>query len=212
MPNTAIAPEHAPSPASCAVCEVNARHSDWPWCAACHDSTVNRWAWAAGAGAVLAVGHGLATHAPPVHTGMTALLFAFLAVLALIDWRTMLLPDKLTLPLLWLGLAFNLFGGFVPIQAAVLGAMGGYLTLWTLYWTVALTTGNASIGYGDFKLLAALGAWLGYAPLINIQGVAAGAAVLYVLYLKLRGNEKFSAHLPFGPWLALGGAATVFMR
>ena len=89
------------------------------------------------------------------------LCFALIA-LAFIDIDTQLLPDDITLPLLWAGLLLNLVGGFVPLQDAVIGAMAGYLLLWSIYWLFKLLTGKEGMGYGDFKLLAALGAWFGW--------------------------------------------------
>ena len=90
-------------------------------------------------------------------------LFSFaLIALAFIDFDTQLLPDDITLPLLWLGLLFNLYGGFTDIQSAVMGAVSGYLSLWSIYWLFKLITGKEGMGYGDFKLLAAIGAWFGW--------------------------------------------------
>ena len=89
------------------------------------------------------------------------LLIWCLIALTCIDFDSQLLPDAITLPLLWAGLLFNLFGTFTDLQSAVIGAVGGYLALWSVYWAFKLTTGKEGMGYGDFKLLAALGAWLG---------------------------------------------------
>ncbi|WP_148180612.1 prepilin peptidase, partial [Klebsiella pneumoniae] len=90
------------------------------------------------------------------------LLLSVLLILATIDAQTQLLPDGLTLPLLWAGLLFNLSDTFAPLAEAVIGAMAGYLSLWSVYWVFRLLTGKEALGYGDFKLLAALGAWLGW--------------------------------------------------
>ena len=93
---------------------------------------------------------------------MAALIFIWVMIaLTFIDLDTQLLPDVLTLPLLWLGLLFNLANGFTDIQSAVIGAVAGYLALWSVYWIFKLTTGKEGMGYGDFKLLATIGAWLG---------------------------------------------------
>lgn len=128
-----------------------------------------------------------------------------LIALAVIDADTQLLPDDLTLPLLWGGLAFNLVTGVVPLADAVIGAMAGYLLLWSIYWVFRLVTGKEGMGYGDFKLLAALGAWMGWQsiPLIILMSSAVGA-VLGLLILTLRGQGR-SQPLPFGPYLAAAG-------
>jgi leader peptidase (prepilin peptidase)/N-methyltransferase len=122
-----------------------------------------------------------------------------------IDIDTQLLPDDITLPLLWGGLLFNLFIGPVAIADAVLGAAAGYLLLWSVYWLFKLATGKEGMGFGDFKLLAALGAWLGWQsiPLIILLSSAVGA-VLGILILSLRGQGR-SQPLPFGPYLAAAG-------
>src|SRR5690554_7847046 len=133
--------------------------------------------------------------------------FACLTLLALavIDLRTQLLPDALTLPLLWAGLLYHLLFQPYMLSAAVIGAMAGYLVLWSVYWLFKLVTGKEGMGYGDFKLLAALGAWLGWQalPLVLILSAGIGAIVGLLIHLavpRLRG-----APLPFGPWLALAG-------
>jgi leader peptidase (prepilin peptidase)/N-methyltransferase len=126
-----------------------------------------------------------------------------------IDIDTQLLPDDITLPLLWGGLLFNLFFGPVPIADAVLGAAAGYLLLWSIYWLFKLATGKEGMGFGDFKLLAALGAWLGWQsiPLIILLSSVVGA-VVGVLILSLRGQGR-SQPLPFGPYLAAAGWITL---
>ena len=135
-----------------------------------------------------------------------ALLFTWAMIsLTLIDIDHMLLPDSITLPLLWLGLLFNLGGTFVPLVDAVIGAMAGYLSLWLVYWGFKLVTGKEGMGYGDFKLLAALGAWLGWQvlPLIILLSSVVGAALgIVVIYLKSRGRD---IPMPFGPYLAIAG-------
>ena len=116
-----------------------------------------------------------------------------------------MLPDDITLPLLWAGLLFNLVSGAVALPDAVLGAAGGYLLLWSIYWLFKLATGKEGMGFGDFKLLAALGAWLGWQalPAIILLSSIVGA-VLGALILTLRGQDR-SQPLPFGPYLAAAG-------
>ena len=128
-----------------------------------------------------------------------------LIALAGIDIDTQLLPDDITLPLLWTGLLFNLVSGAVALPDAVLGAAGGYLLLWSIYWLFKLATGKEGMGFGDFKLLAALGAWLGWQalPAIILLSSIVGA-VLGALILTLRGQDR-SQPLPFGPYLAAAG-------
>ncbi len=128
-----------------------------------------------------------------------------LLALAVIDLDTQLLPDDLTLPLLWAGLVANLFGYFVDLPTAVVGAMAGYLSLWVVYWGFKFATGKEGMGYGDFKLLAALGAWLGWQALPTIiVGAALVGAVVGLALIGLRRHER-SKPLPFGPFLAAAG-------
>ena len=125
--------------------------------------------------------------------------------LTMIDFDHQLLPDNITLPLLWLGLAFNITGTFVSLQEAVLGAMFGYLILWSVYWLFKLVTGKEGMGYGDFKLLAALGAWMGWQvlPVIILMSSLVGAVVgITLMIVKRRGKE---IPIPFGPYLAAAG-------
>src|SRR5690554_7180751 len=126
-------------------------------------------------------------------------------VLAFIDLDTQLLPDQITLPLLWLGLAFNLGATYVPLSSAVVGAMAGYLILWSVFWVFKLVTGKEGMGYGDFKLLAMLGAWGGWQvlPLTILLSSLVGA-VLGIIILKSRGDSN-ATPLPFGPYLAIAG-------
>ncbi|MGL5536195.1 MAG: prepilin peptidase, partial [Aeromonas veronii] len=137
---------------------------------------------------------------------LAALLLTWVLVaLTFIDLDKMLLPDQLTLPLLWGGLLFNLAGGFVPLADAVIGAMAGYLVLWSLYWAFKLLTGKEGMGYGDFKLLAALGAWLGWQalPIILLLSSLVGAVIgisLIALHKHHQGKP-----IPFGPYLAIAG-------
>lgn len=128
-----------------------------------------------------------------------------LACLTMIDIDHYLLPDSITLPLLWLGLLVNLFGVYTSLADAVIGAMAGYMSLWTVYWGFRLLTGKEGMGFGDFKLLAALGAWMGWQmlPLVIILSSFVGA-VLGIAGIVLLGREK-TRPLPFGPYLAIAG-------
>lgn len=136
--------------------------------------------------------------------GALCLLWTLIA-LACIDLDTQLLPDSLTLPLLWLGLLFNLFGTYVDLASAVVGAMAGYLSLWSVYWLFKLATGKEGMGYGDFKLLAALGAWLGWQmlPAIILLSSLVGAFVGLGLIVFARHGRNIP--IPFGPYLAAAG-------
>jgi leader peptidase (prepilin peptidase) / N-methyltransferase len=146
-----------------------------------------------------------------IHFGFSAASISALALswclisLAAIDIDTQLLPDAITLPLLWLGIIVNYFGVFVSLEESVLGAIFGYLSLWTVFWGFKLATGKDGMGYGDFKLLAVLGAWLGWhvLPVVIIVSSVVGACVGVSMML-------FAAHdrskpIPFGPYLAAAG-------
>ena len=146
--------------------------------------------------------------------GFTASTLAFLAfawfllALSLIDLDHHLLPDDLTLPLLWLGLlvsAFNLGLPGVSLFDAVIGAAAGYITLWSLFWAFLLVTGKEGLGYGDFKLLASLGAWLGWQAILPVLLLASLAGAAIGLILIVFGGRERSAPLPFGPFLAAAG-------
>lgn len=174
----------------------------------------------------------------PTWKGLAAcgLLWTLLA-LTVIDADTQLLPDDLTLPLLWAGLIVNLwglfapasnrlhflgdetfvrgtpsvdYGPFAPLAGAVIGAIAGYLSLWIVYWAFRLVRGKEGMGYGDFKLLAALGAWLGWQmlPLIVLLSSVVGAVVGIAL-LVLKGRDH-NVPMPFGPYLAIAGAVALF--
>ncbi|MBA0165035.1 A24 family peptidase [Pectobacterium versatile] len=140
------------------------------------------------------------------------ILLSFLLVLTVIDIKTLLLPDVLTLSLLWMGLLFNLSGTFVSLNDAVVGAMAGYLSLWLLYWAFKYATGKEALGYGDFKLLAALGAWLGWQALPNLVLVAALSGLVVTLVWRGLRKEDTAKPLAFGPWLAMGGVFGVIMN
>ncbi|ENO89756.1 prepilin peptidase [Thauera linaloolentis] len=140
-----------------------------------------------------------------------ALLFIWtMMALAFIDLDTQLLPDDLTLPLLWLGLLFNLGNTFSDLSSAVIGAMAGYIALWSVYWAFKLLTGKEGMGYGDFKLLAAIGAWLGWQvlPLTILLSSLVGALVGIALIVFARHGRNVP--IPFGPYLAAAGVIALF--
>lgn len=145
--------------------------------------------------------------------GLATLLFAYLLLaMTFIDFDTQLLPDDLTYPLLWAGLLVNLDGGLVPLRDAVIGAAAGYLALWSIYWAFKLATGKEGMGYGDFKLLAALGAWLGWSmlPSIILLSSLVGAAVgIALIVFTKHGRDK---PIPFGPYLAAAGMIALLWR
>lgn len=131
---------------------------------------------------------------------------ATLVALTLIDWDTTLLPDDLTLPLLWSGLLAALLGWTsVPVDSAIWGAVAGYLSLWLVYWAFKLTTGKEGMGYGDFKLFAALGAWFGWQALVPIVLMASVIGAVVGLGMKAMSALREGGVVPFGPFLALGG-------
>ena len=140
-----------------------------------------------------------------------ALVFAWsLVALTAIDIDTQLLPDDITLPLLWVGLLVNLNNGFTPLPLAVIGAAAGYLSLWSVYWLFKLTTGKEGMGYGDFKLLAAIGAWLGWKmlPIVILLSSLVGAIVGIALIVFTRHGRN--TPIPFGPYLAAAGLMALF--
>jgi len=138
-------------------------------------------------------------------------LCATLLAASLIDFDTRYLPDMLTLPLLWAGLIVNLGDtAFVPLHEAVIGAIAGYLFLWCVYWLFRLVRGVEGMGYGDFKLLGALGAWLGWQALPQVVLVSAVAGAIFGLAATGIGKMRFEEPLPFGPFLAAGGVITLF--
>jgi leader peptidase (prepilin peptidase)/N-methyltransferase len=141
--------------------------------------------------------------------GALALIWSLIA-LAAIDLDTQLLPDTITLPLLWLGLGFNLWATYTDLSSAVVGAMLGYLALWSVFWLFKLATGKEGMGYGDFKLLAALGAWLGWSmlPAIILLSSVVGAAVGITLIVAARHGRNVP--IPFGPYLAAAGGIALF--
>jgi leader peptidase (prepilin peptidase)/N-methyltransferase len=187
-------------------------------CAACKAAISARYPLVELAGGALAALAVLKFGLTPTGVAACVLLWALLA-LTFIDFDTQLLPDDITLPLLWGGLLVQVlvpvFGAttpsfIVPLQTAVIGAAAGYLALWSIYWIFKLVRGKEGMGYGDFKLLAALGAWLGWELLIPIVLLSSvvGAAVGIVLMV-FRGRDH-SVPLAFGPYLAIAGAIALF--
>ena len=135
---------------------------------------------------------------------------AALVALTAIDWDTTLLPDDITLPLLWGGLLASAAGlTAVPLQDAVLGAAAGYLALWSVYWAFKLATGKEGMGYGDFKLLAALGAWFGWEALVPIILLASVIGAVVGIAMKFARSLREGKYVPFGPFLAGGGFAVL---
>lgn len=127
-------------------------------------------------------------------------------VLALIDWDTTLLPDDITLPLLWLGLiSAALQWTPVALPAALWGAVAGYLSLWLIYWAFKLLTGKEGMGYGDFKLFAALGAWFGWQALVPIILMASVIGAVVGIAMKFSSGLRDGGYIPFGPFLAGAG-------
>ena len=144
----------------------------------------------------------------------TALLWcsfcAVLVALAAIDWDTTLLPDNMTLPLLWAGLVASALGWTIPLGDALWGAVAGYLSLWSVYWLFKLTTGKEGMGYGDFKLLAALGAWLGVKMVLPILLAASIIGAIVGIGMKMISALREGRYVPFGPFLAGAGLVVLF--
>ena len=141
-----------------------------------------------------------------------SLIFVSLLIsMIFIDLDTYLLPDELTLSLLWLGLLFNLQGLFAgSLVSAAIGAMVGYVSLWLLYWGFKLLTGKDGMGYGDFKLLAALGAWLGWQHLLSILLISSILGIIYAVALRVSGKLAAGNPIPFGPFLGGAGIVVLF--
>ncbi len=151
----------------------------------------------------------IAWHFGPTWAAAAALFLTWaLITLTMIDFDHQLLPDVITLPFVWLGLGLGLFGVFVDIHTAVIGAMAGYLSLWGVFWLFKLVTGKEGMGYGDFKLLALLGAWMGWQaiPVIIIMSSVVGAIVGITLVIFGRNKD---IPIPFGPYLAAAGFITL---
>ncbi|MBP1207007.1 leader peptidase (prepilin peptidase)/N-methyltransferase [Duganella sp. 1411] len=145
--------------------------------------------------------------------GLGGLFFLYsLVALTFIDADTQLLPDDLTYPLIWAGLLLNVNGTFVPLRDAVIGAAAGYLALWTIYWAYKLVRGREGMGYGDFKLLAALGAWMGWTTLPAIVLMASLVGAVVGIALMVVNRRGFDYQIPFGPYLAAAGLITFLYR
>lgn len=141
---------------------------------------------------------------PPSWKLLGAILLTWALIsLSFIDFDKMLLPDEITQPFLWLGLVINTVDGFVTVKSAVIGAVLGYLSLWSVYWGFKLITGKEGMGYGDFKLMAVIGAWFGYQmlPLAVLMSALVGA-VIGITY-KIVVKESASKPIPFGPYIAV---------
>lgn len=148
----------------------------------------------------------LAWHFGPTNLFIFAsILTLSLIVLTFIDVDEMLLPDQITLPLLWLGIIVNINMGFVSLTSSIIGAIAGYLSLWFVFWGFKLLTNKEGMGYGDFKLLAVLGAWIGWQmlPIILILSSVIGATVGIMMILTKQ--KKYHQAIPFGPYLAIAG-------
>ena len=135
---------------------------------------------------------------------------AVIVALAGIDWDTTLLPDNLTLPLLWAGLASAALGWTIALPEAVWGAIAGYLSLWSVYWLFKLTTGKEGMGFGDFKLLAALGAWFGWKMILPIVLGASVIGAIVGILMKMSSALREGRYVPFGPFLAGAGLVVLF--
>ena len=187
--------------------------ASWLWlrarCSACKAPISARYPLIEVATAVLFALVGWRFGAEPV-----ALLWCFfcavLVALAGIDWDTTLLPDNLTLPLLWAGLASAALGWTIPLADAVWGAIVGYLSLWSVYWLFKLTTGKEGMGFGDFKLLAALGAWLGWKMILPIVLGASVIGAIIGIIMKMSSSLREGRYVPFGPFLAGAGLVVLF--
>ena len=178
-------------------------------CSQCHARISQRYPMVEAATAIIS--GFVAWHFGYGFVALAALIFVWsLIALAVIDLDTQLLPDDITLPLLWIGLLVNINHGFTDIQSAVIGAIAGYLSLWSIYWCFKLITGKEGMGYGDFKLLAAIGAWLGWSklPLVILSSSLVGALVGIGLILAAKLNK--SIPIPFGPYLVGGALIALF--
>jgi leader peptidase (prepilin peptidase)/N-methyltransferase len=135
---------------------------------------------------------------------------ALIVAMAVIDWDTRLLPDTMTLSLLWSGLACSTLGWTIPPTTAIWGCMTGFMALWSIAWLFRLATGKEGMGAGDFKLLAALGAWLGWQAILPIALLASVVGVVVTVPLKLAGRLQSGEPIPFGPFLAGAGLLVIF--
>lgn len=147
---------------------------------------------------------------PGIATWGATLFVAAMISLTFIDFDTQLLPDDITLPLIWAGLLANLAGTYTSLPNAVVGAMAGYLSLWSVYWLFKLVTGKEGMGYGDFKLLAAIGAWLGWQMLPAVILLSACVGTVVGLSLIVFARHGRNVPIPFGPYLATAGLIALF--
>ena len=187
--------------------------ASWLWlrgrCSACKAGISARYPLVEVATAVLFALVGWRFGAQPV----TLLWCGFCAVLVAlsgIDWDTTLLPDNMTLPLLWAGLVASLLGWTIPLPESLWGAVVGYLSLWSVYWLFKLTTGKEGMGFGDFKLLAALGAWLGWKMVLPIILAASVIGAVVGIAMKMSAALREGRYVPFGPFLAGAGLVVMF--
>jgi leader peptidase (prepilin peptidase)/N-methyltransferase len=152
----------------------------------------------------------IASHYGVTFTTLFLLILTWgLICLTLIDFDHMLLPDQITLPLLWLGLLVNIDGAIVPLSDAVIGAVVGYMSLFSIFWLFKLVTGKEGMGHGDFKLVAVFGAWIGWQllPLLILMASAVGAVI--GISLMVFKNHQREQVIPFGPYLAIAGWITL---
>ena len=150
--------------------------------------------------------HATSEYFGPTFAAACAFIFLWaLIALTFIDADTTLLPDDITLPLMWLGLLLNAFSLFTDLQSAVLGAALGYMVLWMVFWAFKFATGKEGMGYGDFKLLAAICAWLGFQmwPVVILLSAVAGS-IIGIIGIVVKGRDQ-GAKIPFGPYLAVAG-------
>ena len=178
-------------------------------CSACRQRIPARYPIVEICGALVA--GGAAMHfGPGVEAAGACVLGWGLLALSAIDLETGLLPDAITMPLLWSGLVFNLLDTFAPLRDCVIGAMAGYVVLWAVGHGFRLLTGREGMGYGDFKLLAVLGAWLGWQALPAVLLLASLAGALVGVTLVARGRTSRDTPLPFGPYLAAAGLLVLY--
>jgi leader peptidase (prepilin peptidase) / N-methyltransferase len=180
-------------------------------CAACKAPIAGRYPLVELLAAMATVGALLRFGATPAAIAACVLLWTLIALM-FIDFDTQLLPDNLTLPLLWAGLFANVMGALptVSLRDAVIGAIAGYLTLWTIYWLFKLIRGKEGMGYGDFKLLAALGAWLGWQMLVPIVLLSSAIGAVVGIGLVVFKGRDHQIPFAFGPYLAGAGAVALF--
>jgi len=203
----------------CPACgtAIAARHNipllSWLWlrgrCSACTNPISWRYPAVELATGLLFAGAAWRFGPQPVALAWCGVL-AVLVAATLIDWDTTLLPDSLTLPLLWAGLVAATLGWTLPLSTAVWGAVVGYLSLWSVYWLFKLATGKQGMGHGDFKLLAALGAWFGWQQLLALVLIASLSGLLLAAALAWRQRLPANRQIAFGPCLALAGAWLMF--